>query len=100
MFERIRQHLVEIQAAPARVAQASAPRIQAQLRADSTTRRGNVPSFGKFGDVPSVAVAVGDNIEVTCADWVMRQVDKRSQISSWVGIVLDETAAEFRRGGQ
>jgi len=100
MFNRLRQHIIEIKAAPARVAQASAPRIQAKLRADSTTRRGNVPSFAKFGDIPSVAVANGNNVEVTCADWVMRQVDKRSQISSWVGIILDEAAAEFRRGGQ
>lgn len=100
MFERIRHRIVEIQAAPARVAQASAPRIQARLRDDSTTARGNVPSYAKFGDIPSVAVATGTNVEVTCADWVMRQVDKRGQVQSWVDIVREEAAAEFRRGGQ
>jgi len=100
MFKRIRQRIVEIKAAPERVAQASAPRIQAKLRSDSTTRRGNVPSFAKFGDIPSVAVASGPRVEVTCADWVMRKVDQFGQVRSWVEIVREEAIVAMRRGGQ
>lgn len=100
MFERIRQRIVQIQASPERVAQASAPRIQNKLRSDSTTRRGNVPSYAKFGDIPSVAVPVGNAIEVTCADWVMRKVDQLGQVRSWVDIVREEAILAMRRGGQ
>ena len=97
MFEGVRSRLEALRAAPAQAAAAAAPRIQAKLRADSTTQRGNVPSFGKFGDIPSVAVASDNAIEITCADWVMRQVEKRGQVSSWMAIALDELRAAASR---
>lgn len=97
MFDSLLARIVEIEAAPAKVASIAAPRIQAKLRADSTTKRGNVPSFGPFGDTPSTATAIGESIDVRAAGWVMQIADKRGQIDEWVGVVK-QIAAEVLAG--
>ncbi len=99
MFSALRSRLESLRTAPARVAAAAAPRIAAQLQEDSTTRRGNVPSYGKFGDVPSTAVPSGSGITVRAADWVMSKARELDQPAEWVGIVGD-TAREVIGGGE
>ena len=96
MFEVIRQRIVEIKGAPARAAELAAPRIQERLRSDSTTKRGNVPSYGEFGNVASTATASSDGdgaiVAVRGADWVMDAARKRGQITAWEGIFRDAAA--------
>lgn len=94
MFDTIRSRIVEIEGAPARVAEVAAPRIEARLRSDSTTKRGNVPCYGKFGDIPTTATALPAAVEVSAVDWVIEQADKRGQIDEWVGIVKSAVADE------
>lgn len=98
MFDTLRKRIAEIQAAPARVGVASAARIQARLRSDSTTHRGNVPSYGKFGDVPSVAVGDGTAVRVTGAGWVIDKARQLGQPEEWNGIIREEAVKAFRGG--
>lgn len=98
MFDAIRKRIAAVEAAPARVGVEAAARIQAKLRADSTTRRGNVPSFGKFGAVPSVAVGSATEIRVTGAGWVIDKAKEEGQPEEWAGIIRD-TARDAFRGG-
>ncbi len=98
MLAALRSRLESLRAAPQRIAVASAARIQAKLREDSTTGRGNVPSYGKFGAVPSVAVGDASEIRVTGAGWVIDKAKELGQVEEWAGIVGD-TARDLFRGG-
>ncbi len=98
MFAAIRKRIDEVEAAPAKVGVTAAARIQAKLRADSTTRRGNVPSFGKFGDVESVAEGSASEIRVTGAGWVIDRAKELGQVEEWRGIVGEEAVKAFRGG--
>lgn len=100
MFDRVRLRIEATREVAERAAIAAAPRIEARLRDDSTTRRGNVPSFAKFGDIPSVGSASGNTIRVTCADWVMRKVRQLGQVDSWVEIAREAVADELAKGGK
>lgn len=72
-------------------ANAAAPQVEAQLISDATTRRGNVPSFGDFGNVPIAAqvevTATGANISVNGPDWVLAKAEEKGQVEGWLGIV-------------
>lgn len=91
MFDHLRKRIAEIKSAPALVAAASAPRIQAKFRADATTRRGNVPSFGKLGDVPITATARPEAVTITGPDWCVEKAVERGQVDEWVEIVREES---------
>lgn len=96
-FAALKARIKALTAAPTTAAQRAAPRIQAQLIADATTRRGNVPSFSPGGpDVPISVVAVGDEIKVNAVDWVMRKARENGQDAEWAAIVRDE----IRRAGR
>lgn len=97
-IELLRERIATIKAAPERVAMLAAPKIQARLVDDSTTGRGNVPSFGKFGSVQTSAVPIGPTIEVTAADWVMKTAQDKGQVDAWLGIVSDTAREELVRG--
>jgi len=96
-IELLRERIATIKAAPERVAMLAAPQIQAKLRGDATTKRGNVPSFGKFGDTAISAVPIGPTIEVTAADWVMRTAQEKGQVDEWLGIVQTVASEEMSR---
>jgi hypothetical protein len=94
-IDLIRDRLLQIKGAPERVAQKAAPLIEQKLRRDATTKRGNVPSFGKFGDVPIVANPTPNSIEVNAPDWVLKIAQERGQIDQFTGIVLEVAAQEM-----
>lgn len=94
-LELVRERVAQIRTAPERVAQRAAPLIQDKLRSDATTKRGNVPSFGKFGDVPIVATPTPTSIEVTAPDWVLKIAQERGQVDNFVEIILDVAAQEM-----
>jgi len=97
-IDLIRERLVEVGSIPEIVALRSAPLIEDKLRADATTKRGNVPSYGKMGDVPiNVEVSAG-NIHVHGPDWVLQKAQERGQVDDWVDIVRDQ-ASTLSRGG-
>jgi len=96
MLDRLKDRLVKIKGAPLDVARAAAPKIQAKLRADATTRRGNVPSFGKMGEIPITAEVRPEAITVTAPDWVMKKARVKNQIEAWIGIVQFEAARILR----
>jgi hypothetical protein len=93
MFDALRRRLSAIESATAKGARRAAPRIAAKLRADATTRRGNVPSFGKGGDIPITAVATDDAITITAADWVIAKAVEKGQPADWLDIAREEILA-------
>jgi hypothetical protein len=68
----------------------AAPRILAKLTGDARTKRGNVPSYGKFGEVPITSKVEGRAIAVTAADWVMGVAEKKGQPEQWADILREE----------
>lgn len=94
-LEKLRAFVAALPERVPAIAEAAAPKIQAKLRADSTTGRGNVPSFGKFGDVPTTAEARGETIVVTAADWVMDKAIELDQPEAWIGIVRETVREEI-----
>ncbi len=96
LFDAPLRLLKELTGAPQRAARRAAPRIQAKLRADSTTARGNVPGFDPgpkghpFGNIPSTATAVGANVIVECPDWVGAKAVEFGQPAEWDAIATEE----------
>jgi hypothetical protein len=95
-FDRIRERIVRVKGAPAVAAAAAAPRILAKLRADATTRRGNVPSYGEMGNIPIAVEALPEAIVVRGPDWVLRKAAKLGQVDEWADIVREEAARALR----
>lgn len=91
----LRERIVEIRGAASRVAERSAPLIQAQLRADAKTKRGNIPSYGEKGNVPIVANATDSSVVITAPDWVLKIAQERGQIDKWREIVQEVASAEL-----
>lgn len=91
----IRERIVKIESSPIAVAIEAAPLIEEKLRADATTKRGNVPSYGDKGNVPITARARGASVVVSGPDWVLAKAQERGQVDEWVGIVGDCAAAEL-----
>ena len=108
MFERLIIRLDKLAAAPATIAAKAAPRIAEKLRADATTKRGNVPQFGpgprgKKGDppapdVPIAARAIGSTINVLAAGWVLAKAVEKGQPEEWVDIIREVAREEIERG--
>lgn len=96
MFEKTKHRLEAMKRAPAEALRQSAPRIQARLRSDATTARGNVPSYGKFGKIPITATVRAGQVVVTAADWVMEKAKDEGQPKVWAGIVKDEARKAIR----
>jgi hypothetical protein len=99
MFEKTKHRIETMKRAPAEALRQAAPRIQAKLREDATTERGNVPSYGKFGDIPITAAVRAGQVVVTAADWVMEKAKDEGQPKAWAGIVREE-AGKAMRGGR
>lgn len=91
-INRIRDRLLQLRTAPERVARAAAPRIEAKFRADATTKRGNVPSFGAMGNVPIRAEVRPEAILVHGPDWCIDKAVSLGQVDQWVAIVHEEAA--------
>ena len=97
LFDRFVARLTKLAEAPKTIAEASAERIEAKLRADATTRRGNVPQFGPGakghpgGYVPISVTAKGGTIDVKAADWVLAKAREKGQPEEWAAIVREET---------
>jgi hypothetical protein len=96
MFAKTKLRLEAMKRVPAEALRQAAPRIQAKLRSDATTARGNVPSFGKFGDIPITATVRAGQVVVTAADWVMEKAKDEGQPKAWAGIVREEARKVVR----
>lgn len=97
MFEAIKARLRRLTEAPKTIPERAAPRIEAQLKKDATTRRGNIPSFAPGGpDVPITARAVGAEIKVNAVDWVLEKAAEKGQHEIWADIVRDEARKGLR----
>jgi hypothetical protein len=96
MFAKTKHRLEALKRAPAEALRQAAPRIQAKLRSDATTARGNVPSFGKFGQIPITAAVRAGQVVVTAADWVMDKAKDEGQPKAWADIVREETRKAVR----
>ena len=97
MFNALRARIAAIRAAGARALPRAAARIEAKLRTDATTKRGNVPQYGPAGDVAIEAVAEADAIRVTAAAWVHDKARELGQPEAWSDILREEVAIEVRR---
>lgn len=90
-FAKLRQRIADLRRAPERTLERSSVRILAKFRADARSKRGNVPSYGKFGDVPISVKAQGNNaLLVSAAPWVMKMAEKKGQPAEWAEIVREE----------
>jgi hypothetical protein len=89
-FARMRDRLRRVQIAPEVALANAASRVQEKLTKDATSKRGNVPSFGKFGKVPIAATVSGNSLNVTAAEWVMKKAQSLGQPREWAAIVKDE----------
>src|SRR5258708_2439839 len=98
MFESIKKRLRELVDAPGEIKRRAAPRIEAKLRADATTRRGNVPAYGRLGSVPIRTEVRPEAIVVTGPDFVMEKAAELGQPAAWVEIIQEETAKVLRGG--
>lgn len=91
MLDAIRKRIGRIRDAAPGVAARVASRVQAQVVEDIRTRRGNVPSYGPFGDVPPRVAVHADGLRVTVADWAMRRAEERGvRASDWAALVAEE----------
>ena len=96
LFDGPIKFLKELSGAPQRAAQRVAPLVQAKLRADATTDRGNVPGFDPgpkghpFGNIPITATAVGGDVVVSCPDWVGAKAVELGQPAQWDAMVAQE----------
>lgn len=97
LVDKIKARIRQLMATPRTVAQRAAPRIQERLRADATTRRGNVPTFAPgpkghaSGDIPILVTSEDGDIRVNAPDWVMRKAVELGQPAAWGAIVAEET---------
>lgn len=98
MLDAVFARIAQLRRAPEVIAPRAAARIEAKLRADATTARGNVPSYGKFGDAPIEVTSTPVAIEVRAAGWVQTKARKEGQPEEWAEIVADEARA-FIAGG-
>jgi hypothetical protein len=96
MFAKTKLRLEAMKRAPAEALRQAAPRIQAKLRSDATTARGNVPSFGKFGQIPITATVRAGQVVVTAADWVMEKAKDEGQPKEWAAVVREEIKKAVR----
>lgn len=96
MFAKTKLRLEAMKRAPAEALRQAAPRIQAKLRSDATTARGNVPSYGKFGQIPITATVRAGQVVVTAADWVMEKAREEGQPKEWLDIVREEARKAIR----
>lgn len=96
LFDRARARLDDLLRAPATAAQRAAPRIEARLQEDATTRRGNVPQFGPGADghpggyVPISVTAKGTEIDIKAAGWVLDKAREKGQVAAWTEIMKEE----------
>lgn len=97
--ELLRKRLVQIRAIPEITAHRAASQIEARLRADATTRRGNVPSYGTRGDVPIHAEARAGSIHVHGPGWVLQKAQDKEQIPEWQNLAINEARKVARGGG-
>jgi hypothetical protein len=96
MFAKTKHRLEAMKKVPAEALRQAAPRIQARLRSDATTARGNVPSYGKFGEIPITATVRAGQVIVNGADWVMEKAKDEGQPKVWAGILHDEVRKAVR----
>lgn len=99
-FDRLRERIAQVRAAPDEIARAAGPRILAKFREDATTARGNVPSYGPKGNIPIAVEARPEAIVVTGPDWCIQKAQEKNQVESWTGIIHQEAARILRGGGR
>lgn len=98
MFDALKKRLDAIERVPVAALPRAAARIEAKLRADATTKRGNVPAYGPMGDVPIEATATADSIKVRAADWVMGKARDLGQPDEWTDILASEVRTAASEG--
>jgi hypothetical protein len=99
MFDRVKLRIKAANEAVSKIAAAAAPLVQERFRTDATTNRGNVPSFGRMGDVPIVAEARPHMIAVSGPAWCVEKARQRGQTKEWRNIVQGE-ARRIMRGAR
>lgn len=97
-LELLRARVTEIKAIPVVVARRVAPKIEARLRSDATTQRGNIPSYGERGDVPIAVEVRHEEIHVNGPDWVLQKAEQKGQVENWHDMIVDEANALANRG--
>lgn len=92
MFDSIKRKLAALLDAPGEINRRAAPRVLEKLRTDATTKRGNIPSFGKMGNIPIRVEVRATGIAVDGPDWVLQKAKEKGQVSEWGEIVREEAS--------
>jgi hypothetical protein len=99
MFANLRARLREVSAADRKAAQRAAPRIQEEAVKASITKRGNTPQYPPLGPkIDTTATAVGSQVQVRAAGWVLRKLRNLGQSIVWGNIVREEGRRALRGG--
>ncbi len=101
ILAKLRVRLRELVTGTSEAARRAAPRIEAKLRADATTRRGNIPQYPPLGPlVPITAKAVGESVVVRAAAWVLKKAFDKGQVARWGDIAREESRARLKERGR
>jgi hypothetical protein len=98
VLARLRKFVAGLGNSKRRGLELAAREIEAKLVSDATTKRGNVPSFGRLGDVKIRAVPSENGVNVTAAEWVMDIAHRRGQPREWAQIVARALSGEIGGG--
>lgn len=86
-----------VEQVPVRALPRAAARVQARLRQDATTRRGNVPGFGELGG-PITAAPTAEGVSVKAPGWVHDIAEREEQPADWAEDVADEVRRALEEG--
>lgn len=95
MLDKAKQRLKAVAEVPRKAIQNAAPKIQQRFREDATTKRGNVPGYGKMGGPITATPGMGA-VNVDAPGWVMAKAKKLRQPRAWLRIIAAEARALMR----
>ena len=97
MFESIKSRIATLPERAHSGLSNAAAEIQRKFRKDATTKRGNVPSFGKMGDIPIVAEVRPESVAVTGPAWRTAIARERGQTEDWKRVVVSKVNDAVKR---
>lgn len=92
----LKQRIEDAKRARDLASRSAAALVVRKFRSDATTKRGNVPSFGRMGDVPIAAVSRPEAIVVTGPAWCVRKAEALKQTAKWRKILASEVNSAMR----
>jgi hypothetical protein len=90
MFESMRARIARTVTAGDRALRPAAGTIQRMAREDSRTRRGNIPCYGRAGNIPTTCEAGGGRLVIRGAGWVLKKLESLHKTEKWARVLAGE----------